>query len=761
MDGVYGSAVPATGFDFLQGPLVPGNETDTAKFPDGRIFPGKKFLKMTSFLKYSNDASDLGNPNNGQEVYNYMKGYTRSGLRILDDLGNPADFMFPGDPNLSYDAATNWIEQGSGGDRRFMMSAGPFNMAPGDTQEIVAANLIAQGSDYHNSVTVLKNADKAVQLAYDLDFNLAAPPPTPDVIGVGLDNQIVLYWGENDDLANKIESFSNLDPLAEAGGAADPYYEFEGYAIYQLANKSGDDPRLIQIFDVKNNVKEINDQVFDPAYGTITKVVKPGSDNGIKRSIRLTMDKYTNDKFYNGKDYYFAVTAYTYNGESVPKTLESPFKIITVRPQLTPIGDTYKSKYGDTIGVRDPVLGYIVASHDSGLSQGYVIPVVINPSVVTGDKYEVRFKSDTTGEMYWYVRNTTKNTTVISKNTNQTGDDQYPVVDGIMIKVVDAQVGLNPTYGDNGTLLLPENPDSQWITGNGDFWGMPYFEGGLDLGAYIDYYLGYTSNNFPFGDYPRITEVRFTPGDSSYAYRYRRTNVGGVTRYRFQDMAKIPVSAWDMSDPTSPRQLNLAWRDQVVDGIWDPTTSPVEVLVVCPTTYDPTGSTYGDGGPWENDAIYVLGLAVKEGHTFMESPNTLSIKRNVLNTQADIFSFSTSSSRAEKDNISLAKNQLDRIMAVPNPYFGANAYERNQFGKIVRFTNLPKKATIRIFNLASDLVKVIEKDDNLTTSDWDLRNKYDLPVASGMYVVYIDMPGIGTKILKVAVIMAEERLDNF
>jgi hypothetical protein len=80
---------------------------------------------------------------------------------------------------------------------------------------------------------------------------------------------------------------------------------------------------------------------------------------------------------------------------------------------------------------------------------------------------------------------------------------------------------------------------------------------------------------------------------------------------------------------------------------------------------------------------------------------------------------------------------------------------------MVRFTNLPKVATIRIFNLASDLVRVIDKDDDLTTIDWDLRNKNNLPVASGMYIIHIEMPGIGEKILKVAVILAEERLDNF
>lgn len=762
VDGVYGTAVPATGFDFLQGPLVPGEATDTAKFPDGRIFPGKKFLKMTSFVKYNNDATDLGNPNNGQEVYNYMKAFTRSGLRITDDLGNPANFMFPGDPNLPYDAATNWLEQGAGGDRRFLMSSGPFSMAPGDTQEIVAGNLIAQGSDYHNSVTALKNADKAVQLAYELDFNLAAPPPAPEVVGVGLSNQIVLYWGEDDEFASEIESFSNIDPLAEAAAAEDPYYEFEGYAIYQVANKSGGDPRLLQIFDVVNNVKEINDQVFDPAYGTITKVVKPGSDNGIERSIRLTIDKYSNDKFANGKDYYFVVTAYSYNLESVPKTLESAFNVITVRPAQSPMGEVFHGAFGDTIGTKDTTLGYTVAPHDSGLSQGYVIPVVINPSAVTGDRYDVRFAADTsTGEIYWYVRNVTKMDTVIERNTNQSGNDQYPVIDGLMIKVVDAPIGLNSTYGDNGTLLLPENPDSQWVLGNGDDWGMPYFGGGLELGAYIDHYLGFTSNYYAFNRYPRMTEVRFTPGDSSYAYRYRRTNVGGVTRYRLQDMSNIPVSAWDVSNPASPIQLNLAWRDQVADGIWDPTSSYLEVLVVCPTDYDPTGATYGDGGPWENDAIFLLALTVSAGHSFMESPNTISIKTNWSNASTDVFSFSTSGVRAEKGNTELAKDQIDRIMAVPNPYFGANAYERNQFGKIIRFTNLPKKATLRIFNLASDMVRMIEKDDNLTTADWDLRNKNDLPIASGMYIVYIDMPDIGTKILKVAVIMSEERLDNF
>jgi hypothetical protein len=167
VDGVYGIP-PAVGFDFLQGPLVPGAPTDTARFPDGREFPGKKLLNMTSFVKYSNDATDLGNPSTGQEVFNYQKGLTRSGQVIVNErTGQPTTFMFPGDPHLP-SGPSNWIEDGPPGDRRFLMSAGPFTMASGDTQEIIAAAIITQSESNTASVQALKAADSLVQLTYEL-----------------------------------------------------------------------------------------------------------------------------------------------------------------------------------------------------------------------------------------------------------------------------------------------------------------------------------------------------------------------------------------------------------------------------------------------------------------------------------------------------------------------------------------------------------------------------------------------------------------
>ena len=36
------------------------------------------------------------------------------------------------------------------------------------------------------------------------------------------------------------------------------------------------------------------------------------------------------------------------------------------------------------------------------------------------------------------------------------------------------------------------------------------------------------------------------------------------------------------------------------------------------------------------------------------------------------------------------------------------------------------------------LVKTIKKDDNLASIDWDLKNDYSIPVASGLYVFILE-----------------------
>jgi len=75
---------------------------------------------------------------------------------------------------------------------------------------------------------------------------------------------------------------------------------------------------------------------------------------------------------------------------------------------------------------------------------------------------------------------------------------------------------------------------------------------------------------------------------------------------------------------------------------------------------------------------------------------------------------------------------------------------------------------IRIFSLAGDLVAVIDPADRVAdgtsgtqTATWDLRNEESVPVASGMYIAHVDMGEKGSKVLKLAIMAPEERLDKF
>jgi hypothetical protein len=45
--------------------------------------------------------------------------------------------------------------------------------------------------------------------------------------------------------------------------------------------------------------------------------------------------------------------------------------------------------------------------------------------------------------------------------------------------------------------------------------------------------------------------------------------------------------------------------------------------------------------------------------------------------------------------------------------------------------------------------------------DWDLKNQYGIPIASGLYIIHVDAPGIGEKILKWFGVMRPLDLTNY
>jgi hypothetical protein len=141
----YGTLPPALGIDILRGAFLS--------------------TPIQAFAYYTGIGGTYPNydPRNAEEAYNYMQGIRADGSEYIDPTtGLPTHFPLSGDPvNV-----TGWIDQDPA-DRRMMLSTGPITLKPGESREVIAALIMAQGTDNINSITALRNASDAVQLLFD------------------------------------------------------------------------------------------------------------------------------------------------------------------------------------------------------------------------------------------------------------------------------------------------------------------------------------------------------------------------------------------------------------------------------------------------------------------------------------------------------------------------------------------------------------------------------------------------------------------
>ena len=110
--------------------------------------------------------------------------------------------------------------------------------------------------------------------------------------------------------------------------------------------------------------------------------------------------------------------------------------------------------------------------------------------------------------------------------------------------------------------------------------------------------------------------------------------------------------------------------------------------------------------------------------------------------------FNTSNIATRTNVDTVGSSALETIRVVPNPYYGFSTYEASQLDNIVKITNLPVECTISIFSTNGTLVRQLNKDNSLTYIEWDLKNTYNVPIASGVYIIHIDAGDLGQKVVK-------------
>ena len=386
----YGANPPAVGIDFFQGPFQDNDNLDnplTTNITDAidslgipyegigigygdTVIDNERF-GMRKFLYYFRDDQTplpaQGEPNNGTDYYRYLQGIWLDGTPFY--FGGTAhqssagaiangliqcDYMFPGnsDPVLwgthgtAVANATTWTESNEGNtpaDRRFMQSAGPFTLTPGQKNNITVGVVYARSTTGNSfqSVEKLRLADDKAQALFDNCFKILDAPDAPDLTIQELDKKLVIYITNPSNSNNNIEQnedYFEKDPfivlpyVLDNGDSTDIYsqgyqdtlasYEFQGYKLFQLKDATvsssdltdPDKARLVAQCDIKDGVGRLINFIKDEDLGyDVPTLMVDGEDAGVRHSFLVETDAFTQATLVNHKTYYYMCVAYAYN----------------------------------------------------------------------------------------------------------------------------------------------------------------------------------------------------------------------------------------------------------------------------------------------------------------------------------------------------------------------------------------------------------------------------------------------------------------
>lgn len=383
----YGANPPAVGIDFFQGPFQDNDGIDnplTSNITDAidslgipykgigigygdDVIDNERF-GMRKFLYYFRSDQTTVNaqkePNNANDYYRYLSGiwldgtpFYYGGTAHQSSAGAQAnglvrcDFMFPGDTDplmfgtLGTPVAnpTTWTEANEGNtpaDRRFMQSAGPFTLVPGQKNNITVGVVYARATTGNSfaSVQKLQLADDKAQALFDNCFKILDAPDAPDMTIQELDRSLVIYLTNPSNSTNYKETYKEKDPfiilpyvldngdstanLTDAEREELSSYRFQGYKLYQLKDatvsssdlSNTDKARLVAQCDIKDGVGRLVNFIKDEDLGyDVPTLMVDGEDEGVRHSFLIEKDAFTQATLVNHKTYYFMAVAYAYN----------------------------------------------------------------------------------------------------------------------------------------------------------------------------------------------------------------------------------------------------------------------------------------------------------------------------------------------------------------------------------------------------------------------------------------------------------------
>ncbi|PKL82261.1 MAG: hypothetical protein CVV24_11015 [Ignavibacteriae bacterium HGW-Ignavibacteriae-3] len=655
------------------------------------------------------------------------------------------------------------------GDNIFCFSTGPFSLKKGETQRFSMAIIMGENRD-----DLILNSITSVRIL-EADYRFAQPPAKPIVKAVAQDGKVKLFWDA--------KSEDSIDPLTQIK-------DFEGYKIYRSRDFNFSD--VYTITDA-NGVPFLGQALLDPNTGKRAQWDLINNYSGLAqreydgRGVKYFLGsntglqhEYVDSTVQNGITYYYAVVAYDRGSPDLPPTETQSviqrdpltgrliFDVNTV--QVTP-GPASKGLVSAEVGFEGTP-----ASVNSNAT-GKIAVKVMDDLAVVDKSYKILF---TDANVYNVLDSTGVETTFKSKDT-------------VLVNMPNRNIqsGSISIYDPSNILVDPSKYIVNYISGQ--IAGKK--PGDLAAGSIYKikyrYYpvfgsklLNYEDANPTFDGlrvFVKNDELNFDAENSKFIRNADVTVVGTIVYPAFIGTASLrtKISAdWEIRWNDVDTLADGSWKNaETVTTLTGTFSMPFKIFNItanAPATFvidelvpgkkNNQRWDWGEGivlqpqGATNAATSYEVILSLNKSAPVQKLPkkgDVYQIKTKKPFKKNDLFVFE--SKKAEIKN-EVAKQSINDIYVVPNPYVAYSISENpgrtftNRGEREIQFRNLPKRCTIRIYTITGELVDTIEKDDFSSIASWDLLSSEGMRVSYGVYIFHVDIPGVGEKIGKFAVI---------
>ncbi len=720
---------------------------------------------------------------------------------MWDKLSTPN--QRPGDPEPE-------IEQES--DNVFIYGSGPFGLLPGESTRFSIALLLG------NDLTDLLSNAQISQQVFEADYRFAQAPKKPKLVAVPGDEQVTLYWdtGAEESFdpfvarANPDSAFKGFDfegykiyrsqdfsfndtktitdsrgvpflsvPLQQANGVPaqfDLINQFQGLSDIEFVGRgvrfdNGRNSGLVHSFvdssSVQNGVtyfyavtsydhgdiaaglsptesqrtiqRDAVTRLF--SFDVNTSMVVPGPPATGFQEARLQGNNGNAATLEAGNatgsvELEFLDPFEVQNG----KSYEVDFEEVEIDSQTTAIGFSVVDQriVSTTFVARDTVFANLLFRNlvESTVEVSDQSGTIVDPGLYQLDFVAGRIRGISAGDLpSGETFNISFKVKPVASSLSLNGEDDNPVFDGMRIFVQNQETGLSPVSsagGRSGFKTIESNTNFSDATTT-----IALSRVGNSAPIALDF-------EFQFTNYDTTADGQLvSPADSSIKVNPRapatktpfkviNTQTGERVDFFISEVAGLRNQRWDYQETV----VLLRPGGRITDTSYDVKFSPPSDTIKT-----------ADGSA---DSLIIVREAVYPGDgdvflLFSEKPFEA----------GDSYSFTTQSVSFNNQD---ARNALDDVIVVPNPYIAFSAAEiagvrtGDRDDQRIEFRNLPQKCTIRIYTVVGELVDTIVKDDNRDFTTWRLLTFESQQIAYGVYIYHIDAPGIGTKIGRFGII---------